>query len=584
MASNWAPAQVPTVFDDATIGNGGTANANAAVGVLGLNVGRVVGASNSSGTVNVTTGGLTGAGTGQLVVGSTDNNFTSGTANGTVSVDGNVSGFFLTLVGSSGFASSGNATGDLNVGGSLQGGANLLVGTSAGSADAVGIAVIGNGISDIGLVNVGTSGSSANTATASATGELSVLAGGIQGTGSDLRIGVTTGPGTAMGTVTVTGGISNFSDVRVGNVQLSLAAADSGPATGVLNIQTGNLTGAGTGQLVVGSTDNNFTSGTANGTVSVDGNVSGFFLTLVGSSGFASSGNATGDLNVGGSLQGGANLLVGTSAGSADAVGIAVIGNGISDIGLVNVGTSGSSANTATASATGELSVLAGGIQGTGSDLRIGVTTGPGTAMGTVTVTGGISNFSDVRVGNVQLSLAAADSGPATGSLSLIDGGLSATNLVIGVTEAPNTATATGTFDLNKNLAEVADTLTLGNGATISLDFEGFLRGVEYGAINANQAILDGTLELNFLFQPAFGVFDLIVSGSDTGITGDFDSVQFFGLADGTLTNFGIVLDQGVETWRLQIGPAQIPEPGTLIAVTTALVLLGLTRRRRASL
>jgi hypothetical protein len=386
-----------------------------------------------------------------------------------------------------------------------------------------------------------------------------------------------------MGTATVTGGISNFSNVRVGNVQVSLAAANSGPATGVLDILTGDLTGAGTGQLVVGSTDNNLTSGTANGTVSVAGNVSGFFISRVGSSGFASSGNATGNLTVGGSLQGGANLIVGSSAGSADGVGTAEIGAGISNIGLVDVGTSGSSANTATASATGELRVLAGGIQGTGSDLRIGVTTGPGTAMGTATVTGGISNFTNVRVGNVQESLAAANSGPATGSLSLIDGGLSAMNLVIGVTEAPNTATATGTFDLKNNLAVIGDTLTLGDGATISLSLEGFLRGVEYGAINADQAVLDGTLELDFLFQPAFGVFDLIVSGSNTGITGNFDSVQFFGLASGTLTNFGIVLDQGVEIWRLEIGQAEIPEPGTLIAVTTALVLLGLTRRRRAS-
>ncbi|MBT5456662.1 MAG: hypothetical protein HOK82_08645, partial [Rhodospirillaceae bacterium] len=73
MAGNWTPMQVPTNLDDASVNNAGTANANGSVQVNELNIGRVTSAASATGTVNVTSGNLTGNGAGSLHVGLTDN-------------------------------------------------------------------------------------------------------------------------------------------------------------------------------------------------------------------------------------------------------------------------------------------------------------------------------------------------------------------------------------------------------------------------------------------------------------------------------------------------------------------------------
>ncbi|MBT5050292.1 MAG: hypothetical protein HOM58_17465, partial [Rhodospirillaceae bacterium] len=449
--------------------------------------------------------------------------------------------------------------------------------------------------------------------------------------------------------------------VRIGNVRTSLAGGGSGPATGVLNIQSGNLTGNGAGSLHVGLTDNQapgILAGDANGTLSVDGNVSGFGIANVGGSGFGSTGNATGDLSITGSLQD-TSLSVGSSAGSADAIGTAVIGTGISNANFVTVGNSGSSGNTATASGTGELTVLAGGIQGNnlgmGFDLSIGRTSGPGSAMGTATVTGNISDFGTVRIGNVRTSLAGGGSGPATGVLNIQSGNLTgngAGSLHVGLTDSntlagdadgtlsvdgnvsgfqfvnvgvvgfgaagnatgaltvnngdfsadallvgtsSGTGTAMGTFDLNDNLGIIDNAMVLGDGSTVALGIGGLMRGVEYGAIDADFTILGGILDLAFSFTPTAGdIFDLVISGSDTSIFGDFVAVNFSGLAAGTLASFGIVIDtvngMDVEIYRLEIGTGKpipdpptptIAEPGTLVILVSGLMVLGMARRRR---
>ena len=580
-ATNWNPAQVPTSVDDASINNAGTANANATVQVGSLTIGRAVGASNVSGTANITTGDLFGSS--GLNVGRTVNNINTGTADGTLNVAGNVSGFGIAGVGLVGFGNAGNATGNVTIGGSFEG--NLLqIGTSSGSGDAVGTVEVGTGIGSVGLVVVGGNGSSASSGTPSAVGELIVNAGGIQGTGSDMRIGTNSAPGSAMGTVTVDGGISNFSDVEVGRALLSsVSGQTTGTATGSLNIQNGNLTGDSTGNLSVGRTNNNGDTDAANGALTVAGNVSGFGIAGVGLVGFGNAGNATGNVTIGGSFEG--NLLqIGTSSGSGDAVGTVEVGTGIGSVGLVVVGGNGSSASSGTPSAVGELIVNAGGIQGTGSDMRIGTNSAPGSAVGTVTVDGGISNFDNVEVGRTAFDAAA---GTASGALTLTNGGLSATNLKVGVTEAPSSAIATGVLDINDNAVVITNDLLLGDGSNVMLDIQGLS---DFGNFNVGGGVLGGVLDVDFFFTPTIGdFFDLIVSGSLNGLSGGFDSVNITGLAPATPITFGVALNSSnVEVYRLQIGEAgaNVPVPGTLLLFLPGMValLMRLKNARRQQL
>jgi hypothetical protein len=116
------------------------------------------------------------------------------------------------------------------------------------------------------------------------------------------------------------------------------------------------------------------------------------------------------------------------------------------------------------------------------------------------------------------------------------------------------------------------------------LGIDGFLRGLDYGAIDTGLALLDGILEIDFSFSPVAGVFDLIVSGASNGITGDFDMVSILGLDPGTLVSHGIVVDGGVERYRLQIGdgtPVGVPAPGGLALIAPGLVFFMMLRRRK---
>lgn len=144
--------------------------------------------------------------------------------------------------------------------------------------------------------------------------------------------------------------------------------------------------------------------------------------------------------------------------------------------------------------------------------------------------------------------------------MTLLDGGIQTGVLEVG--SSNGTGLPQGTLDTGDNLVTVASAMTLGDGAALQLDIDGFLRGIDYGPFNVGDAIPDGMLEVMFSFTPSSGIFGLIVSDTPVGIAGDFDSVSVLGLDPGTVYTRGIVVDQvggmDAEIYRLTIGSGQL--------------------------
>jgi hypothetical protein len=140
------------------------------------------------------------------------------------------------------------------------------------------------------------------------------------------------------------------------------------------------------------------------------------------------------------------------------------------------------------------------------------------------------------------------------------------------------TGTAAGRLHLDGSLLALDDSILLGQGSRLEIDVQGLARGTLYGAIDATLATLDGVLELAFAGTPQVGVYDLVVSGSADGISGDFDSVVVTGV-DPSLVSFGVELapieGQTVEVYRLHL----IPEPGTGLLLGLGLAALARPRR-----
>lgn len=543
--------------------------------------------------------------------------FGSGMADGTVEIGSNLRTRFA-VVGASGINSGGAAvaTGALTVlSGGIEGPSDdvIAIGLVRGLGHASGTATITGGVTEFEDVEVGFVNMPGPTG--DATGILNVLSGGIIGENinSDLTIGTTNGSGDADGTVMVQGGVSEFEEVSVGVVR----PGASGDATGILDIKSGNLTG----------TDNDFQpnigvtrgSGDADGTLNVAGNVSLYGQFTVGQS--SDSGDATGEMNVGGTYRTD-GLVIGRVFGSGMADGTFEIGDALRTT-FAAVGASGIGSN-ANAIATGEFTVLSGGVTSGGDEpLAIGLVQGLGNAFGTANITGSVTGFEDVEVGlvtktdrsgfasgvlniwsgglagesfinNNDLSIGRtfgdgsavgiamvnggvsnfenayigfvenAAEGNATGALDLINGDMIVQNLIVGTNAGPGEAI--GRLDVNDNLLTVTDNAAFGNGSTLAFNVDGVLRGIDFGAADVGFAILSGILELNFSFQPVAGIFDFIISDTVNGLLSDFDDVFIYGLNPGTLATYGVVVDGGVARWRLEIGqggpiPAPPPRP-----------------------
>jgi hypothetical protein len=124
--------------------------------------------------------------------------------------------------------------------------------------------------------------------------------------------------------------------------------------------------------------------------------------------------------------------------------------------------------------------------------------------------------------------------------------------------------------------------LAIGAGAELEIDIEGAVRGSEYGAIDARQAVLGGILGIDFTdFAPTADseVFDLLRSGGADGIWGDFASLSFIGVQDGYSAVAGIELD-GVEVYRVRLTRNSVPEPPSVALFLVALTMLAMTQWR----
>ncbi|MCB1761464.1 MAG: hypothetical protein KDI68_16965, partial [Gammaproteobacteria bacterium] len=242
-------------------------------------------------------GSLTGMAAGGLIVGRTEGD---GDADGMLTVSGDVADFTSLQIGVTGLSSTGNAMGGMNVGGTLSrtpGGGFISVGTVAGTGQSSGTLSVTNGINGFLSLGVG-NGSADPNATGSTTGMLDVLAGGVHsGTlnGVSFEVGNTNAHGTTTGTATVTGGITGFGQIEIGNVRGNNSI---GNATGSATVN-GQLTGLGTGALRVGRTEGD---GDADGMLTVSGDVADFTSLQIGVTGLGSTGNAMGGMNVGGTL------------------------------------------------------------------------------------------------------------------------------------------------------------------------------------------------------------------------------------------------------------------------------------------
>jgi hypothetical protein len=360
--------------------------------------------------------------------------------------------------------------------------------------------------------------------------------------------------GTATGRAIVEGRVEVF------NLQVGTAA--DGDATGYL--QAGEIS---TRRLAVGSLQpgaSGPTTGSAVGEVHVAGDVTSSSdlsgIVTVGSQSTAEA-RGTGALHVGGSLR-----FNPSRPGSVSvATGVFEV-EGISGLQRLIVGSSSSGETT------GSVLVRSGGVEGPGGALwSIGTVSGDGSATGVADLTGDVNRFGEMWVGRL-----GAGSGSADGTLILREGTATGVAMQVGVNLG--TGTATGRLHLDQSLVVLDQSILLGEGSQLEIDVLGLVRGTLYGAIDASLATLGGVLEVDFTGPPEAGIYDLIVSGSEDGISGDFDSVVVTGV-DPSLVSFGIEIAplQGrtVEAYRLRL----VPEPGTALLLGLGLGVIARVRR-----
>jgi hypothetical protein len=353
----------------------------------------------------------------------------------------------------------------------------------------------------------------------------------------------------------------------------------TGPATGVLEIGTGDLARASVGE-------SNF-DGDASGTLITGGAVG---VVSVGVS--RGKGNAVGSVTAAGT--GFTSLAtVGTVDSDGAASGyLSVEGFGDSNVAQANSILVGGS-NRGAGTADGQMIVRSGGIDATSIHVgRLvglsGVSNPPANASvtGILESTGDVTSSSSGTLDSSASGLLVADAvgyansksgGHANGAWIMHEGTYTGKKLIVGVNHGASTVT--GKIHLDQMLIDVDD-ITLGDGATVELEIQGLLRGAEYSAIDATVAKLNGALAVQFVAPAQLGIYDLLVSGGLDGITGAFDAVSVTGLAAGQSAYWGVETTGGaspVEIFRLYV----VPEPQT--GVLVALGLVGIAIRARAN-
>ncbi|MBK7324730.1 MAG: PEP-CTERM sorting domain-containing protein [Propionivibrio sp.] len=469
-----------------------------------------------------------------------------------------------------------------------------------------------------------------------ADGVLNVGSGGLVASSTSpgsLQIGVSRGTpnnnqliglgGTATGTVTVTGGnVANFGNIQVGR------ADGFGKGIGNLEVSGGNITMGSAATFEVGSASN--AQGATVGTVAPMGkgevvlrNSTLAFQPVTPATPFASllsvgdatniglSGNpstvpvhadgkltldnvvVTGDpfMRVGNAFSGLTTapttaLGVVQASGGSMALSNLLVGSGEGAIGRINVN------GTQVAIADSFFVGFGSGSQGQATIANAAVTVGTNLGVGASNAPSSAPMSGKLSLQNSTMDVGgSAFIGPAyqggAGVLELTDSTLRVHGAVMRVGQSSNNGTlfGDGAVSVERSLVDVDNLLRLDVGSSLNFAIDGLARVSEYGAFDVGTAELDGLLniDLGLALFPLLGVvhFDLIVSSLLDGISGDFDVVNLTGLASGYAASYGVVVDQGVEIYRLSLTRGQVPEPGTLALLVLALLgMLSMQYRR----
>lgn len=558
--------------------------------------------------VGTATGG--GAASGSLELGSGD-----------VNVEGNVQ------VGFSNMDFGASANGTALLGGTLAAqGTNrqLLVGVASGggifSAEETSASGLlkAEGVAGFRNVSLGMAvGYAADETSAAAT--VNVGVGGIQNTndpGGSLRIGFSeaisvngsfAGPATVSSQVGSAGDISGYSIVDVGRVE------STGIAAGKLALTDGTLA---TSFMRIGTVEGGAGVAAANGVTNAKGSVS----VMDGAIAIAPSGNSPGLVQIGAmtnldttivnsaegkleltrsSLTGG-SVFIGSGGGQGSVI---ATDNSTIDVNNLSVGSQGGSGSLSLADGTlkvsefedsgffGTMSVAAGGVG------EVDVTRSVVTIAGNLAIAT-LPSF-DPNEGRMALTDSTMDVGGSVGvgnfgedsraELVLVNSEVTVGgDLRLGASANNGTLFGDALLSVDASLVDITGDFIVDIGARSYFGIAGLNCGLGgYGAINTAFASLTGLITIDFAKlgpAPGFGsaVFDLIFSSRS--IANDFEFVELLNLPGGYVASYGIqVADAGgdAEVWRVSLiqEVADVPEPGTLGLLLSALIGLSLIRR-----
>ena len=432
---------------------------------------------------------------------------------------------------------------------------------------------------------------------ASATGRLDTQ-GGLSDF-SDVRIGVNgtdaTGAGLAEGSLSVAGGdVSIERNLSIGSasVRSGITHNDNGGAaviaTGTATLTGGTLSMGPSSVLAVGQAVVSDSSAVpAVNPVMATGS-----LTLNGVTVEA----ASTDLNVGFVLAGFGDALTHRASGTLEAtagqlavrdirVGLGS-GQGAQASGLMSLDAVDLTAQNLTIGA------------GSGSDAAVLIRNASADVVSTLSVAAFNSLNGQAMRGALTLEQAqmtvggSAAIGPSyqggTGTLTLIDSSLGvAEDLFLGRSSNQQSLFGAAELWLERSTITIGQNMVFDIGASLSMLVFGTDRGTGYGAIDTGTAALDGRLLVD-LSQAAVAsgdTFDLIVSDGLGQITGNFLGADAIGLGSGLAARFGIVNDwvngAQVDIYRLTVDAQRVPEPGSLALALVS--LLALTRYTRAA-
>jgi hypothetical protein len=165
------------------------------------------------------------------------------------------------------------------------------------------------------------------------------------------------------------------------------------------------------------------------------------------------------------------------------------------------------------------------------------------------------------RVGVLETNPEISPDTTVTGRLEAVDSTLCfASNLFVSAHTLASSGVGmpAGTVVLTRSLVTVSNALDVGQDGGLTFDIEGTHRGSEYGAIDAFAAEISGHIEARFGFAPAVGdFFDLIVTGSPTGMVNGVPSFSFSGGVVASLAAWVGMDATGNQVFRVGL----IPQP-----------------------